>query len=125
MEKEELVRIIKEWVKNDNETRTLQKEVMKRKLEKKNITIRLMEIMKQNQIDCFDINDGHILYKKKTVKKSITKTLLMNILSNYYEGNQEKATEVNTYIMDNRPVITSESIVRKISTKQLSDIVVP
>jgi hypothetical protein len=119
MEKEDLVRIIKEWVKNDNETRTLQKEIIKRKVDKKNITIRLMEIMKQNQIDCFDINDGHILYKKKTVKKSITKSLLMNILSNYYEGNEEKATEVNTYIMDNRPVITTESIVRKINTKQL------
>ena len=121
MEKEDLVRIIKEWVKNDNETRTLQKEVAKRKVDKKNITVRLMEIMKQNQIDCFDINDGHILYKKKTVKKSITKSLLMNILSNYYEGNREKASEVNTYIMENRPVITTESIVRKINTKQLSD----
>ena len=82
-----------------------------------------MEIMKQNQIDCFDINDGHILYKKKTVKKSITKSLLMNILSNYYEGNEEKATEVNAYIMDNRPVITTESIVRKINTKQVSDVI--
>ena len=123
MEKEDLVRIIKEWVKNDNETRTLQNEVTKRKLEKKNITVRLMEIMKQNQIDCFDINDGHISYKKKTVKKSITKSLLMNILSNYYEGNEEKATEVNSYIMDNRPVITTESIVRKINTKRLSEIV--
>lgn len=121
MEKEDLVKIIKEWVKNDNETRTLQKEVAKRKVDKKNITLRLMEIMKKNQIDCFDINDGHILYKKKTVKKSITKSLLMNILSNYYEGNQEKASEVNTYIMENRPVITTESIVRKINTKQLSD----
>jgi hypothetical protein len=119
MEKEDLIRIIKEWVKNDNETRTLQKEVTKRKIEKKNITVRLMEIMKQNQIDCFDINDGHILYKKKTVKKSITKSLLMNILSNYYEGNEEKASEVNSYIMDNRPVITTELIVRKINTKQL------
>jgi hypothetical protein len=123
MEKEDLVRIIKEWVKNDNEIRTLQKEVLKRKLDKKNITTRLMDIMKQNQIDCFDINDGHIQYKKKTVKKSITKSLLMNILSNYYDGNQEKATEVNTYIMDNRPVITSESIVRKINTKLLSEVV--
>lgn len=121
MEKEDLVKIIKEWVKNDNETRTLQKEVAKRKVDKKNITLRLMEIMKKNQIDCFDINDGHILYKKKTVKKSITKSLLMNILSNYYEGNQEKASEVNTYIMENRPVITTESIVRKINTKQLAD----
>ena len=123
MEKEDLVRIIKEWVKNDNETRTLQKEIIKRKFEKKNITLRLMEIMKQNQIDCFDINDGHILYKKKTVKKSITKSLLMNILSNYYEGNEEKATEVNAYITDNRPVITTESIVRKINTKQVSDVI--
>lgn len=114
MEKDDLVRIIKEWVKNDNEIRTLQIETNKRKTEKKNITARLIEIMKNNNIDCFDINDGQILYKKKTVKKPITKTILLNILSNYYEGNTEKATELNSYIMDNRMESTSESIVRKL-----------
>ena len=35
MEKEQLVKIIKEWVKNDNEIRELQKQQNQRKLEKK------------------------------------------------------------------------------------------
>ena len=35
MEKEQLVKIIKEWVKNDNEIRELQKQQNQRKIEKK------------------------------------------------------------------------------------------
>ena len=45
MEKEELVKIVKEWVRNDNEIRTLQREQAKRRVEKKNISMRLMQIM--------------------------------------------------------------------------------
>ena len=69
MEKEQLIQVIKEWVKNDNELRTLHREQQKRKLEKKKITQNLIEIMRNNNIDCFDINDGQIMYKKKEVKQ--------------------------------------------------------
>lgn len=117
MEKEQLVKIIKDWVKLDNEMRTLQRELNIRKIEKKNTTSRVMEIMRSNNIDCFDMKDGQILYKKRNVKKPVTKSILMEILSTYYEGDQDKAHELNNYIMENRKVSVSETIVRKISNK--------
>ena len=83
--KEHLIKTIKEWVKLDNEIRTLQKEQVQRKNDKKNVSTQLMEIMKKNEIDCFDINDGQICYSKKNIKKPITKKVLMGVLSKYFK----------------------------------------
>lgn len=123
MERNDLIKVIKDWVKIDNEIRTLQMEITKRKAEKKKVSTRLMEIMKQNQIDCFDTNDGQILYKKKQVKKAITKKHLLNILNTFYQGDTEKAEGLNTFIMENRVVAVTESIVRKVDSdyKGVSD----
>jgi hypothetical protein len=113
-EKEQLIKNIKDWVRIDNEIRTLQKELVARKNEKKNISSALIEVMKKNDIDCFDTkSDGQIVYAKKNVKKPITKKVLLNILSNYYQGNVTKAEEVNNYILENREVEVKESILRK------------
>ena len=119
MEKEQLVQVIREWVKNDNEIRTLQREQQKRKLEKKKITLNLIEIMRNNNIDCFDINDGQIMYKKKEVKQAITKSHLMNVLSTFYNGDSEKVNELNTFIMENRKSVTKETISRKLKDSEL------
>jgi hypothetical protein len=118
--KEQLIVKIKEWVKIDNEIRTLQKELNKRKTEKKRISTELMEVMRANEIDCFDINDGQIMYSKKNVKKPITKSSLMNILNTYCNGDAVKAKEMNDFILDRREVETKETIVRKISKKSLT-----
>ena len=116
--KDQLVKTIKEWVKIDNEIRTLQKEIVKRKKDKKNISTNLINVMKKNEIDCFDINDGQIYYSKKNIKKPITKKVLMSTLSKFYEGNIEKATELNNFIDSNRGEIVKETIERKIVTEK-------
>jgi hypothetical protein len=72
--------------------------------------------MKQNEIEVFRINDGEITYNKRSVKKPITKTALMSILSTYYQGDAAKATEVNNYILENREEVVKEKIVRKIGS---------
>lgn len=112
--KEQLIITIKEWVKIDNDIRKLQSEIAKRKSEKKGISNNLMNIMKQNEIDCFDINDGQIYYSKKNIKKPITKKVLMNTLSKFYKGDINKATELNNFIIENREEIVKETIERKI-----------
>ena len=91
--KEELVLAIKSWVKLDNEIRSLQKEVLKRNNEKKKISTNLIEVMKKHEIDCFDIKDGQIMYNKKTVKKPMTKKVLLEVLSKYFQGDFMKANE--------------------------------
>ena len=113
--KEQLIQVIKEWVKNDNELRILQHEIRSRNQEKKKITAKLMNIMRNHEIDCFDINDGKILYKKKNIKQSISKSYLLNILSNYYQGDTNKVNELNTFILAQRKITIKESIVRKIT----------
>jgi len=116
--KEHLIKTIKEWVRLDNEIRKLQKEEKQRKDDKKNISNVLMEIMKKNEIDVFDINDGQICYSKKNIKKPITQKVLMDVLSDYFKGDTLKASELNEYIKDNREEVVKESIVRKINKEK-------
>jgi hypothetical protein len=115
--KEQLVQSIREWVKMDNEMRTLKKELNDRKKAKEAISVNLLSVMKQNAIDGFDINDGRIEYTTRNVKRPITKKMLLNILSQYYEGDEVKASNVNEYILSNRGETTKEVIVRKMDKK--------
>lgn len=117
--KEQLIKCVKEWVRIDNELRTLQKEQAIRKTEKKNISKDLMEVMKRNEIDCFDLKDGQLMYTKKNVKKPITKKNLVGILANYYKGDVNRALELNDFIMDNREEVVKESIVRKVGKSDI------
>lgn len=112
--KEQLIKTIKEWVKIDNDIRAIKKEVAIREKEKKEISKKLMEVMRDNEIDCFDLKDGQITYSKKNVKKPITKKSLLDILSKYCNGDTIKAIEMNNFIMDNREEVVKESIVRTI-----------
>ena len=119
--KEELIQTIKSWVKIDNEVRALQKEVKKRNADKKMLSEGLITVMKKNEIDCFDIKDGHIMYSKKSVKKPMTKKVLIDVLTKYYKGDFMKANELNEYILDNREEVIKENIVRKIFSGDVDD----
>ena len=112
MNKEKLIENIKEWVKIDNEIRELKKQEKVRRDKQKELSKSLMETMKDNDIDEFDINQGKIIYKKKNVKKPITKKNLLEILSNYYKGDLISASNMNKYIMDNREEVVVETISR-------------
>jgi len=112
--KEQLINTIREWVRLDNEIRKLQKEQLIRKNEKKNLSNSLLQTMKDNNIDCFDINDGQLVYSKTNVKKPITKKVLLELLAKYYEGDLLKAADVNQFILNNREDSIKETIVRKI-----------
>jgi len=113
--KNELISNVKEWVKLDNEMNTLKKELNIRKNEKKLVSSSLMNIMKNNNVDCVDLKDGQLCFNQKTVKKPITKKSLFSILSKYYNGNDTKTSELQEFILDNRETVVKESISRKIS----------
>ena len=111
--KEQLVHAVREWVRIDNDIATLQKELLQRKKEKKRVSTTLMEVMRSSNIDCFDLKDGQIMYKQTNVKKPLTKRGLMGILSTYFQGNADRASELNEFIMENRENVVRETIVRK------------
>jgi len=111
--KDALIKTVKEWVKLDNDIRKLQKEIADRKKEKKTISNDLMTVMKQNEIECFDINAGQICYTKKNIKKPITKKILTSTLLKYFKGDTLKAAELNEFIVENREETIKESITLK------------
>ena len=112
--KEQLIKSIQEWVKNDNEIRQLKNEINIRKNTQKRISTELIETMRSNEIDEFDISNGKIKYSKRSVRKPITKKGLLSILSKYCKGDINKAVEINNFIVENREETTVETIVRKI-----------
>ena len=80
----ELIDLIKKWIKTDNEMRTLKQEVANRKKTKDKLSSELLTIMKSKDIDSFNINSGKIEYVQRKTKKPISKKLLQTILSKYY-----------------------------------------
>lgn len=112
--KEELVNNIKEWIKIDNEIMKFQNEIKERKNKKKTLSESLMNVMKKNEIDCFDINGGALIYKKNKIKKPINAKNLMSVLQNYYKNDLKQAEDLTKHIMENREEQIKETIRRKI-----------
>ena len=112
--KEELITNIKEWIKIDNEIIKLKQEIKERNAKKKSLTEELVDVMKENNIDCFNINGGAVLYKKNIVKKPINSKMLLTTLQTYYKENFEMSKEITEHILNNREEVTKETIKRKI-----------
>ena len=111
--KEELIVNIKEWLKMDNEIAKLQNEIKTRKNKKKALTVSLVDVMKKNTIDCFDIAGGSLMYKKNKIKKPINGKSLMLALQNYYKDTPQVADDISKHIMDSREEQVKETISRK------------
>jgi hypothetical protein len=111
--KEQLIKVIKDWVKVDNEIRVLQNDLNAYKTEKKKISKNLIEVMKIHEIDCFQINDGKIQYKKQNIKKPLSNKILVKLLNEFYDGDEEKVAELNHFLLENREETVRENIVRK------------
>jgi phage gpG-like protein len=112
--KDELILNIKEWIKIDNELTKMKVEVKERTNKKKQLTESLVNIMKSNAIDCFDINGGALIYKKKKTKKTISGKFLLEQLEEYYKDKPELAKEITQRVLDNRVEVIKEEIKRKI-----------
>ena len=109
--KEVLVNNIKEWMRIEEEMKVLQKELKERREKKRVLTATLVDIMKTNEIDCFDMSGGKISYTKNRVKQPLNKTYLMACLGKYFEQVPNvEANDVANFVMENREVRTTEGI---------------
>jgi hypothetical protein len=112
--KEQLVNNIKEWIKLDNEITKLKNEIKENNNKKKVLTENLVTVMKTNQIDCFDINGGALVYKTNKVKKPINGKTLLSALKNYYKTDPQIAADLAKHVMDSREEQIKETIKRKV-----------
>tara|TARA_B100000035_G_C20939254_1_gene526701 strand:+ start:340 stop:699 length:360 start_codon:yes stop_codon:yes gene_type:complete len=112
--KQILVSTIKEWVSINSQINTLQSQLKDLKTKKKHLSDSLINVMENNEIDRFDINNGKLIYRKNKIKSSINKDYLLKMLDNYFEKYPEVDTnDVSTFILDNRPVKEKSVLVIK------------
>lgn len=108
-----LKQTIKEWVKLDEETSLLRQKMKKLNQSKKDLSLQLLEIMKEKKIDEFDLNnEGKLIRQTKKTKQPINKKQLYASLTKYYE-NEENAQKVTEYILNSRGEKLSETICKK------------
>jgi hypothetical protein len=111
--KAQLVQYIKTWIEVDNDMRNMQKDMKTLRDKKKTLTDALVNVMKSNEIDVFDMNDGKLVYAKTKVKVPINKTNLFAALMQHY-NDEGAAKKLSEFIMDSRQEKIKESIRRKI-----------
>ena len=113
MDKDLLVENIKEWLRIDTELKELQKAAKERRERKKELTHSLVDVMKVNDIDCFDVNGGKLLYSQNRTKAPLNKKTLLATLHNYYKNDPHKASELSEFILNHREVKVKETIRHK------------
>ena len=112
--KEILVNTIKEWILINNKMTEMQKAMKELRLKKKQISDTLISVMENNDIDCFDINNGKLVYRKNKVKAPINKDYLLKMLDNYFEKYPEIDTnDVGSFILENRPIKETPTLIIK------------
>jgi hypothetical protein len=113
--KEQMVTHIKRWMQYDNEIKKLQDELKTKKELRKQHTHELVEIMKTNDIDCFDVNNGKLIYTKTKVKAPLNKSQMMQALMQFYNNDEARVRELGDHLMSARQEKINESIRRKVT----------
>jgi uncharacterized protein (UPF0335 family) len=109
--KEQLINAIKSWITIDGKMKQMQSEMKKMREEKKRLTNSLVEVMRDNEIDCFDVKDGKMIYTRRKVKAPINKKTLQKTLEGFFKDKDIDFTdEAVQYILENREENIKETI---------------
>lgn len=110
---EELVDNVKRWITIDNEIKEMQKKMKAFRKEKKALTESLVNVMKENEIDCFDIQNGQLQYTRTKTKAPLSKKHLLTSLMKFFENDKSTVEKLGTFILDSRQEKIRENIKRK------------
>ena len=113
--KEEMIMHIKKWIQYDNDIKQLQDELKAKKENRKQHTQHLVGIMKSNEIDCFDVNNGKLMYTKTKVKTPLNKSQMVQALMGYFNNDEPRVRELEDRLMSARTEKVTETIRRKIN----------
>jgi hypothetical protein len=112
--KEQLKDYLRQWVRVENEISTLSAEIKKRRLLHQQLSKSLLDVMRKNEIDCFDIANGRIVYSKTKTRAPLNNGQLKTALTTYYKDDIEKANSLTEFLLSSRVEKTRETIKMKI-----------
>ena len=99
--KQKLQEYTKEYLDLDEQIKALTKAIRERKNKKKEASENILKCMKQFDIGYMNIKDGKLIYSVTKNKAPMNKENITKTLSEYYNS-VEKASEVCSYIFENR-----------------------
>ena len=111
--KEQLKDHLRYWVRIENEISTLSAEIKKRKLIHQQLSASLLKVMKQSEIDCFDIANGRIVYSKTKSRAPLNNGQLKSALTTYYKDDKDKVDSLTEFLLSSRVEKTRETIKMK------------
>ena len=112
--KEQVKDYLRQWIRVESEISTLTQEIKKRKLIHQQLSSSLMDVMRKNEIDCFDITNGKIVYSKTKTRPPLNKGQLKSALLTYYKEDTESANSLNEFLIASRVEKVKEAIKMKI-----------
>ena len=113
--KEEMITHIKKWMQYDNDIKQLQNELKTKKESRSQHTEQLVNIMKSNEIDCFDVNNGKLLFSRTKVKTPLNKSQMVQALMEYFNNDEPRVRELEDRLLSARKEKITETIRRKIN----------
>lgn len=112
--KQVLINTIKDWITVNSNITELQKQIKDLRNKKKQLSQVLINIMENNEIDRFDVNNGKLIYRKNKVKAPINRDYLIKMLDDYFKEYPEvDSGHVSEFILENRPVKENTVLVIK------------
>ena len=99
--KEILIKNIESWITLESEINNLSSILKEKKNDKKEITNYLINIMKSNNIDVFDVGKNKFIYSKRKTKQSISKKFLLENLERIL-NNTNEAEKITELLLDAR-----------------------
>ena len=101
-QKAELQNYVKEWLKYDDEIKTLQEAIKERKKNKNDIGKILINFMDTNNIPHFNLSDGKLIFAKSEHTQPVNIQFLKNTLSESPMLNSEQYQNLLNFIESKR-----------------------
>ncbi len=106
----QLSNLVKEWMKTEDELRTLGAEIREKRKRIKAVRAMITTIMKGGQISRLNTSKGALTRKVKNTKVPMTKKYISSALVEFFDGNKEMAEKCAKFLDEHRPLRETENL---------------
>ena len=110
---------VKDWVTLDDDIKTLQEAIKKRKKRINELTPIILDFMKRFNINDLNTQNGQLRYTTSLLAKPVNKNFLLSKLGEFFKDS-EKSQALTTYIYDNRIKEEKVKLKRVIEKKKIN-----
>lgn len=93
---------VRMWIEMDNTLRMLQSNIRERRNEKRILTSRILDFMKEHKIDDLNTPVGRLRFQVRRVKAPLSQQEVLRRISEYYQNDVVALQQLRTAVFTNR-----------------------